>query len=64
MKMDSAGIAVAEYWTELPPKNVFEQKIKEIIHEAQERLERRKPLPASGKKQLNYFWDEKDEEEF
>ena len=64
LKMDRAGIAVAEYWTELPPKAVFEQKIKDIMEEAQERLERRKSLPATGKKQLDYYLDKKDEEEF
>jgi len=64
LKMDKAGIAVAEYWTQLPPKAVFEQKIKEIMEEAQERLERRKSLPATWQKQIDYFWDEKDEEDF
>ena len=63
LKMDRAGIAVAEYWTELPPKAIFEQKIKEIMEEAQERLQRRKSLPNGDQKQLGYFWDEKDEEE-
>jgi len=63
MEMDQAGIAVAEYWTELPPKAVFEQKIKEIMEEAQERLERRKSLPAPGQKQIKYFLDEKDDED-
>ena len=64
LKMDMAGIAVAEYWTELPPKAVFEQKIKDIMEEAQERLKRRKSLPGgAGQKQLDYFYDEKDEEE-
>ena len=63
LKMDMAGIAVAEYWTELPPKAVFEQKIKDIMEEAQERLERRKLLPGGAQKQLDYFYDEKDEEE-
>jgi len=63
LKMDMAGIAVAEYWTELPPKAVFEQKIKDIMEEAQERLERRKSLPGGNQKQLDYFYDEKDEEE-
>ena len=63
LKMDMAGIAVAEYWTELPPKAVFEQKIKDIMEEAQERLERRKSLPGGGQKHLDYFYDEKDEEE-
>jgi len=62
LKMDRAGIAVAEYWTELPPKAVFEQKIKEIMEEAQERLERRKVLPSGGQKQLDYFYDVKDDE--
>jgi len=61
LNMDSAGIAIAEYWTELPPKNIFEQKIKEIMHEAHERLERRNLLLDSEQKQLNYFWDEKDD---
>ena len=63
LKMDRAGIAVAEYWTELPSKAIFEQKIKEIMEEAQERLQRRKSLPNGGQKQLDYFWDEKDEED-
>ena len=63
LKMDRAGIAVAEYWTELPPKAVFEQKIKEIMEEAQEQLERRKSLLSGGQKQLDYFYDEKDEED-
>ena len=63
MEMDQMGIAVAEYWTALPPKSEFEQKIKEIYAEAQERLERRKSLPVGGQKQLDYFWDEKDEDE-
>jgi hypothetical protein len=28
MEMDKAGIMVAEYWTTLPPKAEFEQKIR------------------------------------
>jgi predicted nuclease of restriction endonuclease-like (RecB) superfamily len=63
LKMDRAGIAVAEYWTELPPKAEFEKKIKEIMEEAQERLERRKSLPSAGQKQIEYFYDGKDDEE-
>ena len=55
---------VAEHWTELPPKAVFEQKIKEIMEEAQERLERRKSLSATGQKQIDYFLDAKEEDEF
>ena len=63
LKMDRAGIAVAEYWTELPPKAVFEQKIKEIMQEAQERIDRRKALPSPGQKRFEYFLEEKDEDE-
>ena len=63
LKMDRAGIAVAEYWTELPTKAVFEQKIKEIMEEAQERLQRRKVLPAARQKQIDYFIDQKEEDE-
>jgi len=61
LEMDKAGIAVAEYWTHLPPKNEFEAKIKTILLEAQERLERRKLL-SGGKiqKQIDYFYETKD----
>jgi predicted nuclease of restriction endonuclease-like (RecB) superfamily len=45
LELDKAGIAVAEYWTNLPPKKMLESKIKEILSEAKERLERRKLLP-------------------
>ena len=62
LKMDRAGIAVAEYWTELPPKAVFEQKIKEIMEEAHERLGRRKALSAVEQKQIEYYFEEKDDE--
>jgi predicted nuclease of restriction endonuclease-like (RecB) superfamily len=63
LKMDRAGIAVAEYWTELPPKAVFEQKIKDIMEEAQERLERRKKLPDSSvKREIKYFYEPKDDD--
>jgi predicted nuclease of restriction endonuclease-like (RecB) superfamily len=64
MELDKSGIAVAEYWTNLPPKEEFERKIKEILNEAQERLERRKSLPNGGsKKQLEYFYEPKDDDE-
>jgi len=63
LKMDKAGIAVAEYWTELPPKAVFEQKIKDIMKETQERIERRKALPPTKQKLIEYFIDQKDEDE-
>jgi predicted nuclease of restriction endonuclease-like (RecB) superfamily len=58
LDMDQAGIAVAEYWTVLPPKNEFEKKIKEILFEAKERLERIKSIPQNEiKKQIGYFID-------
>jgi predicted nuclease of restriction endonuclease-like (RecB) superfamily len=63
LKMDRAGIAVTEYWTELPTKAVFEQKIKEIMQEAQERMERRKALPLAIEKKIDYFVEQKDENE-
>ena len=48
LEMDRAGIMVAQYWTELPPKAEFEQKIQSILAEARERLERRKMLSSRG----------------
>ena len=41
LKLDRDGILVAEYWTTLPPKAEFEQKIKIILNETRERLEQR-----------------------
>lgn len=64
--MDKVGIAVAEYWTALPPKVEFERKIKEIYAEAQERLERRKSLPDGDgtPRQIDYFLEsDKDDED-
>jgi predicted nuclease of restriction endonuclease-like (RecB) superfamily len=64
LELDKAGIAVAEYWTELPPKKQFERKIKEIMQEAKERLERRKLFPKSeAQKQIDYFIEPKDEDD-
>ncbi len=34
LDMSASGIHVAEYWTELPPVEVFEKKIQEIVIEA------------------------------
>jgi len=63
MEMDKAGIAVAEYWTNLPPKALLEEKIRVILHEAQERLARRKSFPTSKiQKQIEYFLEPKDDE--
>jgi predicted nuclease of restriction endonuclease-like (RecB) superfamily len=44
LEMDKAGIAVAEFWTNLPPKTEFEKLLKNILAEANERMERRKYL--------------------
>ncbi|MCL2132515.1 MAG: PDDEXK nuclease domain-containing protein [Lentimicrobiaceae bacterium] len=44
LEMDKAGIAVAEFWTNLPPKSDFEKLIKKILSEAKERIERKKYL--------------------
>jgi hypothetical protein len=63
LELDKVGIAVAEYWTNLPPKKILENKIKEILSEAKERLERRKLLPnANFNKQIDYFIENDDDE--
>lgn len=41
MELDKEGIAVAEYWTELPPKDELEERLAIILREAKERLARR-----------------------
>ena len=64
LELDKAGIAVAEYWTSLPPKALLEEKIQTILQEAQERLERRKTLSAGkAAKQLEYFYEPKEDED-
>jgi len=63
LKMDKAGIAVAEYWATLPPKQEFEKKIREIMFEVGERLERRKDFNANEPtKKIDYFYQIEDEE--
>ena len=44
LQMHKDGILVAEYWTGLPPKKEFEQKIHAILLETRERMERNKLL--------------------
>jgi len=44
LEMHKDGIMVAEYWTELPPKKRFEEKIHMLLTEAKERIERKKML--------------------
>ena len=64
LELDKSGIAVAEYWTVLPPKAEFERKIQEILLEARERLERRKMLPNGGiNRVIDYFYVPKDEDD-
>ncbi|MDP4187664.1 MAG: PDDEXK nuclease domain-containing protein [Bacteroidota bacterium] len=42
LEMHKDGIMVAEYWTDLPPKEVLESKLHKSLVEARERLERKK----------------------
>jgi predicted nuclease of restriction endonuclease-like (RecB) superfamily len=64
LELDKEGIAVAEFWTALPPKEEFERKIAEILHEARERLERRKSLIDNGiPHHVDYFIEQKDDDE-
>ncbi len=44
LEMHKDDILVAEYWTELPPKKVLEDKIKTAVVEAKERIEKSKLL--------------------
>jgi len=64
MELDKEGIAVAEYWTQLPPKSEFAQKVSAIYEEAQERLERRKMLPSGDViREIDYFIEPKEDDE-
>jgi len=42
LEMHKVGIMVAEYWTELLPKEILEAKIHKSLLEARERIERKK----------------------
>lgn len=42
LEMHKDGIMVAEYWTDLPPKKQFEEKIHLLLLEAKERLDLKK----------------------
>jgi predicted nuclease of restriction endonuclease-like (RecB) superfamily len=44
LEMHKDGIMVAEYWTELPPKEELEKKLHQLLIEARERIEKRKSL--------------------
>lgn len=41
LEMHKDGIIVAEYWTDLPPKKQFEEKIHSLLTEAKEKIERK-----------------------
>ena len=41
LEMHKDGIMVAEYWTELPPKEIIEAKLHKILIEARERIARK-----------------------
>jgi len=41
LEMDKDGIAMAEYWAFLPPREEFEDKLREIMRQAKERVARR-----------------------
>jgi predicted nuclease of restriction endonuclease-like (RecB) superfamily len=41
LQMHHDGITVAEYWTELPPKDELQRQLHQALHEARERLARR-----------------------
>jgi len=47
LKLDRDGIMVAEYWTKLPPKAEFEQKIRALLAETRERVEQRGVLEGN-----------------
>ncbi len=44
LEMNKDGIMVAEYWTELPPKRLLEEKLHQAVIEVKERLSQRKLL--------------------
>ena len=62
LELDKSGIAVAEYWTAMPPRADFERKIHEIMTQAQERLSRRKSLTGGEvRREIEFFYEAKDE---
>ena len=44
LEMHKDGIMVAEYLTQLPPKKQLEEKIRQSLHEAKERIAKQKLL--------------------
>jgi predicted nuclease of restriction endonuclease-like (RecB) superfamily len=63
LELNKSGIAIAEYWTAMPPKAEFERKIKEILEQAKERLARRKMLTGGDiRREIEYFYESKDDD--
>ncbi|MEA2042825.1 MAG: PDDEXK nuclease domain-containing protein [Bacteroidota bacterium] len=48
LNLNKDGIMVSEYWTELPPKHLLEQKLHSALTEAKERIEKTKQLLKSN----------------
>lgn len=48
LQLDAAGICVSGYLTDLPPREVLEQKLKSAVKEARERLDNRAGCGISG----------------
>jgi len=46
----SSGIHVAQYWTQLPPQDVFERKIQEIVMHCREKYEENKLITIDKNK--------------
>jgi len=44
LEMHKDGIVVADYWTELPPKEVLEKKLHQLLLEAHNRIDIKKAL--------------------
>lgn len=42
LEMHKDGIIIAEYWTELPPRDKLERKLQIALQEAKERIQRKK----------------------
>lgn len=60
LEMDKDGIMVAEYWTMLPPKKIFEEKIHALLIETRERMAQRS-LALPSQKSISYTQESNDE---
>ncbi|MDR1539047.1 MAG: hypothetical protein LBU32_13830 [Clostridiales bacterium] len=56
LEMDKDGIMAAEYWTTLPPKAEFKQKIHTMLAETRERLTRRNLLLEGSETEEGNTW--------